>query len=180
MCDPTTFNSNSLTALQAGGSLMSTVGAYYTAGNQKIALQSQADMADISARLSERAAQSALQEGAVQESKSRYATTQLKSTQHASLAANGLVTNEGTAKDIQTSTEYMGKLDADIIAANAARAAWGYRMQGVNFENDALMKRTAAGSISPGLSGFSTLLTGAGSIAKDRYLVSSVRGNSYA
>ena len=44
-----------------------------------------------------------------------------------------------TATNILTTTDVMGEIDANTIEANAVRAAWGYRTEGVNYQIDAAM-----------------------------------------
>jgi hypothetical protein len=85
------------------------------------------------------------------------------------LAANGVDLGEGSAANILTTTDVMGEIDANTIAGNAVRSAWGYRTQAVNQTNQALTSRTAAGAINPGQAGFTSLLTGAGSVASNWY-----------
>ena len=53
--------------------------------------------------------------------------------------------------------------------ANAVRAAWGYRTQAVNTQNEALIKRSAASSISPMGSAATSLLGSATSVAGNWY-----------
>jgi len=156
-------------ALQGGGAINSAVGSYYAAQSQKAALSGQADIADINARTAESTAQSALYAGQQQEISSRLKTAQLKSSQRTSMAANGIDLGSGTATNILTTTDAMGEIDANTIAANAVRSAFGYRTQATNFQNDALMKRATAGAVSPISSAVSTLLSSAGQVAGNWY-----------
>lgn len=156
-------------ALQGAGAAASSVGSYFAAQSQKNALNAQADTADINARMAESTAQSALYQGQSQEISARLKTAQLKSSQRASMAANGIDLGSDTATNILTSTDTMGDIDANTIAANAVRLAFGYRTQATNFQNDALMRRANASGISPMASATSTLLTGAGQVASSWY-----------
>jgi len=45
------------------------------------------------------------------------------------------------------------------VKANALRAAWGQRMQAVNYRGQAIMGRAQASAISPMMATFSTMLT---------------------
>ncbi len=165
MCDPT-----AILATQAAGAGTSAAGAYYSARGEKSALKAQADMADTNAAISELTAQSALRQGQAQEQNSRLKTADLKSSQRASMAANGIdIGAGGTAKNILETTDLFGEIDADTIAANAARSAWGYRTEAVNYKNDARLKRTSARGINPALNAGVTLLDGATSVAKTAY-----------
>lgn len=154
---------------QIAGGAMSTIGAYSQAQAQRSLLTSQANIDDINARLSDAAAQSARESGSRQVQASRLATARLKSSQRASLAANGVDLSVGSAAEQLTSTDVLGEMDANTLEANALRSAWGYRMQGVNYRNDALMRRAGADAISPWLAAGSSLLTSAGNVAASWY-----------
>lgn len=156
-------------AFQGAGAGYSTVGSYFAAQSQKSALNAQAGFDDINARMAESTAQSALYQGQQQEIQSRLNTAQLKSSQRTSMAANGIDLGSGTATNILTTTDTMGDIDANTIAANAVRSAFGYRTQATNFQNDALMKRATAGAISPISSAVGTLLTSGGQVASNWY-----------
>jgi len=170
MCDASTLATASIGG-QSAGAAVSTVGAYYGAKSSKIALNAQANIADINARISELSAQSELEAGQRKEQASRLTTAKVKSSQKAAMAANGIDLGSDTAVNIQTTTDVLGEVDANTIAANAARSAWGYRTQGVNFKNDALFKRASAGAINPWMAAGGTLLTNASSVATNWYLL---------
>jgi hypothetical protein len=155
--------------MQAAGAGMQTVGAFSQAQGQKSLLNSQADMDEVNARIAEASARSALVAGQRQQQASQLQTAQTLSTQRASLAANGVDLGTGSAAEIQTTTKMMGEVDANTIAANALRQAWGYRTQAVSYQNDALMRRASADSISPFMAATSTLLGSAGNVASSWY-----------
>jgi len=156
-------------ALQAAGLAASTVGSYYSAKAQKRQLAFDASMADINARISELGAQSALDQGQRQVGALTMQAGNLKSRQRAAMAANGIDLGEGNAAEIQASTAIMSEMDKNTLEANAVRTAWGYRTQGVNFQNQAVMDRATAGAISPFGAGVSSLLTGSGQVASNWY-----------
>jgi len=155
--------------LQGIGGIISMMGAYVGAQGQKSNLRAQADIADINAATAERSAQATLLAGQREEQRSMLATANLKSSQQAGFAANGIDLGEGSAARTLTSTDVMGKIDANTIAANAVRSAWGFRTQATNYENEALTKRAGASAISPGMAAASSLLTSAGSVASNWY-----------
>ena len=146
-------------AMMGMGAATSVVGAYNSASMQKDSLGFSAAIADINARMAEQSAQVELQRGEREYQSSRLKTAGLKGRQRASLAANGVDLGVGSAAEILTSTDVMGEIDANTIQANAVRSAWGYRTQATSYQNEALMKRASADSISPGMAAFSTLLT---------------------
>jgi hypothetical protein len=106
---------------------------------QKLELDLKATISGINARLAETAAQTTLLTGQRQEQGQRLKTAQLKSTQRNQMAARGIDLGSDTATNILTTTDVMGEIDANTIEANAVRAAWGYRTEGVNYQIDAAM-----------------------------------------
>jgi hypothetical protein len=82
------------------GALTSAMGAKSKAESQKMALEGQAYMDDINARLSELSAQSALLAGQRQEGSIYLKRGQVKSSQRAALAANGIDLTSQTAINI--------------------------------------------------------------------------------
>lgn len=165
-------------ATMAAGAGLKAIGAYGDAKSQKSSLNFQANLDDLNAHQSELSAQSALAQGQMQEQSSDLRTANLKSTQRAGLAASGVDLGVGSAANILTSTDVMGQIDANTIAANAVRSAWGYRTQATNQQNDALMKRAGASAISPLTSAATSLLGSAGSVAQSWYSKNSVGSNS--
>lgn len=148
---------------------MGAVGAFTGAKTQRTLLNAQADVAEINARMAEAAARSARQAGQRQEQASRLQTRRVKGAQRAALAANGVDIGVGSAAESLATTDIVGEWDANTISANALRTAWGYRMEGVNFRNDANARRAGASAISPGMAGVTSLLGGAGQVAASWY-----------
>lgn len=142
-------------AAQGAGAVSSAVGSVYAAKSQRSALALQADMSDLQAR-------GALAQGEREQQRSMLQTAQLKGTQRAALAANGVDLGQGSPLNILTTTDTMGGIDAQTIKANALRSAWGYRTQ-------AAADRASASAISPGLAGATSLLTGATAVADSWY-----------
>lgn len=186
---------------QIGGGVTSAIGSYYSAAAQKSTLKGQAAVADanariadanasvvratagVNARIAELGAQSTLLQGQQQVGALTLKAGQLKSSQRAALAANGVDLGVGSAAEIQASTDIMKETDALTISANAVRNAFGYRAQAMNFENEALTaqsngwayradaenKRVTAGAISPFGSAMGSLLGSAASVASSWY-----------
>lgn len=156
-------------ALMGAGAASSVVGSYFNAKSQKATLAFQADMAEQNAKLAELSAQGELLRGQWAESRQRAQTGRIKSAQRVAMAANGVDLQSQSALEVLTSTDVMGEIDANQIAANAVRAAWGYRMQGSNATSEALVKRAAGEAISPNMAAASSLLSNAGSVATSWY-----------
>lgn len=110
-----------------GGGLLQ-ANSQYQAGRQNQAL------AKYNAKVADLQAKDALSRGRESERRLRTQTRQQIGSQRASLAAQGIEVNEGTAADIQDDTAYFGELDALTIRNNAALEAWGYRTQRVNHQ----------------------------------------------
>ena len=165
MCDMTTFTMG----MQGAGMAASAVGAYAKASAQSAALSGQAATADINARLAETQAQQATAAGQRRLQSLQLSTAALKGKQRASLAANGVDIGVGSALNVLDSTDVMGAEDEAAVKLEALQKAWGYRIQGTSYTNDALMKRTAADAISPGFEALTSLVTDAGKVAPSWY-----------
>ncbi len=155
--------------MQGAGAAMGAVGSYYSASNARRNLQTSANVADINARTAELGAQSALAQGERAQQRTKLQTAQLKSTQRAGLAANGVDLGEGSAAQILTSTDVMGEIDAATVEADAVRNAWGYRTQAMNYRNEAEMNRATASAVSPAMGAVTSLLGSAGGVAESWY-----------
>jgi hypothetical protein len=156
-------------ALQVGGAITSGVGSYYQTTAQKSVMLYQSSVAQSNADMAERVAQSTLLQGQQAENRVQLNTAGVVGTQRAALASSGVDLNEGSASRVLDSTQAMGDIDAHTTAANAIRSAWGYRMQAVNYQNEADYGKTAAGNLSPVSSGVGSLLSGAGAVANSWY-----------
>jgi hypothetical protein len=113
---------------------------------------------------------------------------QLGGQQKAVLAANGVLVESGTALDITAETAEVGQLDALTIRANAEREALGFEQQSVNFQAQAgqstaqanLSTLAGANAASAGTGrAFSSLLTGAGSVASKWYNFNKAGGSVF-
>lgn len=184
MCDP-------VMAMQGAGAASSAIGAYSGAKSSKSSLNFQAGMADTNAKsimdmalinqqMAEGSAQQTLLTGQREVQRSQIATANLKGSQRASMAANGIDLGEGTANQVLTSTDVLGEVDANTLQANAVRSAWGYRLQGQaefnrsrtqadNSRSQAVMSRASADAISPGNAAFTSLLSSAPTVASSWY-----------
>lgn len=157
------------TYLSVAGLGMQAYGAYNQSKATKSGYEYQAAVNRNNATLAEWQAQDAIARGQRAEQVQRLKTAQLKGTQRARLAANGVALDEGSALNILNDTDFMGEADAMTIRDNAAREAWGARNQVANYESDASMLSARAAAESPGFAAAGTLLTGAGSVARQWY-----------
>ncbi len=148
------------------GALQKAGGAFIKTSGEKRNFEASADIADLNARMSDLAAKSTLRQGQLEEQKSKIETTRTKDKAATGFAGNNIALDSQTAIRVMTSTEVLGDIEANIINANAGRAAWGYRMEGVQFRNEARTTRATAANLSPGRSAFNSLLGSAGNITE--------------
>jgi hypothetical protein len=153
MCEPTTI------ALFAGAAL-SAGGAYMQVDGQKKMATYQAQVAENNRKTAEWQAADAQDRGNTAAMATRRKYAAMQGTQRASLAARGLDISEGSADAILADTEFFGEIDQNTVRANAAREAWGYKVQAGNFENNAAALNAQADGMNPLLSG---AMAGAGS-----------------
>ena len=87
---------------------------------------------DWNARIAGMQADDAINRGAYEEARFREQIDQFIGTQRATQAASGTDVNYGSNVDVQADTAYLGELDALAIRMNAAREAWGYRVEAID------------------------------------------------
>jgi hypothetical protein len=151
--------------MKGAGATNSVIGGFYGAASQKSSLELAADLDEINARISERAAQGELLRGEREYQASRLRAAALKSRQRVAMAANGIDLSEGTAVNVLASTDYIGEVDANEIRANAVKAAWGYRTQAANSMNSSTVRRASASGINPTMTAFSNALVAGADLA---------------
>ena len=149
-------------ASQIGGSIASAAGAYGQAGVQRANLGAQAAVADANARIAEINAQTELADGQQRIATATAQYGRLKSSQRAALGANGVAIDEGSAADVQQSTDALREADKAQLEINAMRSAFGQRTQ-------AGMARANAAGISPGMAAATSLLGSGGLVAQRWY-----------
>lgn len=155
--------------LQLAGAGVQAAGAYQGSQATKQAYGMQAAAAERNAQVAGWQAEDATSRGRVAASHQRMKTSQLKGTQRARLAANGVDLGVGSALEILADTEYFGEIDANTITDNAAKEAWAIRQQASGFNADAAMLRTRAENEKPWLAAGGSLLTSAGRVAGQWY-----------
>lgn len=119
---------------------------------------------DQNAQIADYQAEDALARGRVNEKMMRRQTEQTIGSQRAGLAAQGVDINRGSALETQASAAYLGELDALTIRNNAAKEAWGYRVQAQNLRNQGtIAKRDGT------FGAFNTILGSTGSLLLSKY-----------
>lgn len=125
-----------MTGIAIAGLVMSAYGAYKQSQAQKKMGQVAGDVGEASAeqqewnaRIAEVQAEDAILRGREQEQQVRLGTKGLIGAQRAGFAGQGLDIGVGSPVSVQGDTAYLGELDALTTRANAAREAWGYKVE---------------------------------------------------
>lgn len=100
--------------------------------------------------LKDQAANEAITAGNSSADWQRVRTGQAVGTQRAVQAANGIDVNSGSAAQLQDDTAMIGELDALTLQNNAAREAYGYRIQAQQDRANAAQTLTNAGNKATG------------------------------
>jgi len=129
---------------------ISLVGGMMGAQNAKQEGAFNAGMLKRNAELKEQTAQETLFAGDTSADWQRVRTGQAVGTQRAVQAANGIDVNSGSAAQLQDDTAMIGELDALTIQNNAAREAYGYRIQADQDRMNAVQTVTNAGNKATG------------------------------
>lgn len=135
-------------ALAIGGQVVNAVGGI-KAGNaakragekEQEAANSQADLADANANIADLQAADAIQRGAQEEQRFRSLVRGAIGAQRAGFAASNIDVGQGSAVDVQADAATLGELDALTIRTNAAREAWGYKVQAFDARKGAEIMR---------------------------------------
>lgn len=145
----------------AAAAAVGAYGAYSSSQQSKYAAEYQEDVNRNNAKMAEYAAVDAEDRGAKDIEESNKRARALRGAQEARLASNGLMLDSGSALNILEDTDLLAEADARTIRDNARREAWGYRVQGQNYNASAGMYRTAAKNERPGVAAASSLLSSA-------------------
>lgn len=108
---------------------LAVVGGISQGNAQDAQAQSQARNMRTNAMYANNAADDALSRGRYDADLQRLRTGQMIGTQRAAMAANGGLVDEGTNSVLQQDTAQLGELDALTIQNNAAREAYGLKVQ---------------------------------------------------
>jgi len=108
-------------------------GGVTSASGQYASGKANQELANYNARIADVQAEDALARGRESESIQRKRTKALIGTQRARFGAQNIEINDGSALDVQADTAYLGELDALTIRNNAAREAWGYKVQAEDY-----------------------------------------------
>lgn len=145
---------------------------------QKAASESEAQLAEFNASVADLQETDALQRGQEDENRFRMGVRGMIGSQRAAIAGSGVDVGFGSAVDVQTDAAFLGELDALTIRTNAAREAWGYKVQGQDLRKRAEIARKEGVYLEKGgnvagnaayVGAGGTLLTGGATLLSDRY-----------
>lgn len=156
MCEPTTLMIATLGLNAAAGA--------YTASAQRAAGEYEQQVAERNATIAEQQAEQARQIGNMEEERQLRRVRAVVGSQRATLAANGLDVNSGTALDLQAETAGFGAADALNLRSNALREAWGFKVDATNQRNAGRAARAQGNNQAAG-----TLLTTASNMVSQAY-----------
>lgn len=156
-------------ASRVAGGVTSAFGSYISATGQRANLNAQARIAEANARISELGAQAELRDGQQRVAALTMRAGQLKSAQRAAIGANGIDMDVGSAAEVQQSGDVMKEMDRATLETQAARAAFGQRMQATNQRSQAAMSRANASAINPAMAFGTSLIGSAGNVAESWY-----------
>lgn len=124
-----------LGALRAGG-------AAKRAGlAQQRAAEKSGELADFNAQVAALQAEDAVTRGQEEEQRYRAKVRQTIGAQRVGFAASNIDVGYGSAVDVQVDAAMLGELDALTIRGNAAREAWGFKMQAEDYHRRGQLAR---------------------------------------
>jgi hypothetical protein len=101
----------------------------------------QAKVAEQNAQIQENAGALALQRGAIAAGVERMKESQAEGSARAAMGGSGIDLQSGSSLDVLADSRMMNELDAQTVANNAAREAWGYKTAAVNDRAQAELSR---------------------------------------
>lgn len=157
MCNPL--------ALAVVGTVVSAGGAIYQGRAAQAAATYNARVAEMNAKIAEKAAQDELERGAREEQRKRQEVAAIAAQQKAGMAAAGLDITYGTPLETLVDTAYAGEMDALTIRTNANRAAYNREVEAANLRAQGQLYEMEGRSARTGsmLSAVGTLAGGFGS-----------------
>jgi hypothetical protein len=149
------------------GGLTSAIGSIFSGMSQEKMYNYQAGVARLNAQIARQNATYALNVGEQQAQKYGLTAAQRQGQIKVSQAASGLDVNSGSAKEVQQSQKELTSLDLTQIRSDAAKTAYNYEVQGVQYGAQAGVDTMAGrNAMSAGLiSAESSILGTAGSVA---------------
>lgn len=140
------------TGMQIGSSI---AGAFIESDALKQRAKFQAQQFEFNMKIAELQAEDAIAQGDQEAAAHIRKARQVRGSQRAAMGASGTEVNSGSNLSVQSDTEDMGDIDAMTIKLNAARKAWGFKVDATNMFSQSVLGTAAAEN-----SARTTLLTG--------------------
>lgn len=147
------------------GDLVSAGGEIFSGISEQGAANAQKNIARQNAEVAERNASLTMQTGEGQSEQLGMRNKAVAGKIKAGQSGSGVDVNSGSAKDVQTSQRALGLFDTMTLKSNAAREAFGFKVQAKQFRDEAAIAKTKANQavVSSSINAFSSLLSGASS-----------------
>jgi hypothetical protein len=108
---------------------------------ERAASDAQAELAEYNAEVANLQAQDAIERGGDEENRFRSMVRGAIGAQRAGFAAGNIAVGFGSAVDVQADAAFLGELDALQIRQNAAREAWGFKVEATDLRRRADIAR---------------------------------------
>lgn len=156
-----------LALLAAGNAALGYIGNRSAADAAKRQGEFEAQALEYNASIADMQAADALEIGEDQQQLHMLEVRRLIGEQRTTLAGSGVDISSGTALDIQEDSAFLGEIDRQMIASNAAREAWGFKAQAGDIRNRARLTRAGAKNIAQSYrnQAISTMIGGAVDVA---------------
>lgn len=153
--------------LTAAGGVVGAIGSIFGGQAQQKMYDYQAAIAKQNAQIAKQNSDYAIQKGEQQAQNYGLQAAQRQGQIVVAQAASGLDVNSGSAKQVQESQQKITSMDLEQIRSNAAKTAYDYDVQSVNFSSQAQLDVLAGenASAAGGIGAMSTLLGSAASVS---------------
>lgn len=166
------------TGINVAGQLKAGNAAKRAGEAQQRAAEKSGELADFNALVADLQADDAITRGQEDQQRFRSKVRQAIGAQRVGFAAGNIDVGSGSALDVQEDAARLGELDVLTIAGNAAREAWGYKMQAEDYRRRGQLAReegvafAEAGRVNQTASRWgaaSTIATAGGSLLEAKY-----------
>lgn len=157
MCDPVTLT---VVAVSAAASAY---GAYQTSAGAKDQAKFQSAMAKNNAIMAENQAQDASNRGGEEAARIAAQAARVRSRQIATAAGSGIDIQSNSVQSQLEDTDFLSEMDRATVRSNAARQAWGFRVEADNLNATSAMYSATAKAEKPLLAAGTSLLNSAAS-----------------
>lgn len=125
----------------AAGTAMSVRAARKGGKAAQASANAEADMMDYNASVAEIQAEQTVEQGAVEAARYKEQMEGVVGAQRVAFAGQGVDVSSGSALAVQADTQAIAEMDALQIKSNAARQAWGYKVEAYDSKKRALYAR---------------------------------------